>query len=237
MKKFKDMDPVKLNLLKMITYSTISVLLIIFAVVILFFDSVVVNLILYTTCFSLFILGITRILTIFKGKGDSLKLKALINLIEALVNIIIAVAIIVIIPNPDASTLLVGVYCYLLSAVLFGRGLVFFIEGMYCDEDKKLRNFIIHFIFVVISTVFVAKDLTLDQLILIIFIISISLAAFGIFEVFLSFRRYKKACMNVREEEIREEAKSEVRQEMKNELNEVINEIVEEEVKEEKEEE
>lgn len=227
MKKTKEVDPIKAQKIKIGVFSTIGILLIIFALIILFVDSIAVNLILYTTCIGLFLLGIARFVTMFKNIG--VKLKIYVNLIEAIINVAIGIIILLIIPNPELSGVLVGVYCYLLSAVLFGRGLVFLIEGMYCAEKKTVIHFIIHLALIVTATVFIAHDLTLTQLRFVMFVIALLITAICAFEVLRSIKRYRKEVDIKHDNDIREEAKSEARQEMKKDLEEIIDQEIKEE--------
>lgn len=190
MKKINEMEIGKLNKYKMIFMGFASILLIIFSVLVIFNKSLVENLILYTTALALFVVGIMRLIVVFKSKG--LKLKVLINLIETITLITIGVVIIIIAINPERTTLLTSIYCYLLSGALFGRGLVFLIEGLYCGDEKEVPKFIVHLAYIVCATIFVAREMTLEDLKIIILLISIAAACFTIFETFRSFKKYRK---------------------------------------------
>lgn len=223
-KKLKELDAIKLNRLKLVFFSIIVALLGAFIGLVLFSNDLVESVILSTTTFALFALGIFRLVTIIKG--DKKQLKVMVNILESIVNITIAVVILLIIPNPDNSTLIVGLYCYLISAVLFGRGIVFLIEGMYCDDKKSVIKFIIHILLIVCATVFIAREMTLTDLTYIMVVLASLGVLFCVFEIFFSFKKYRRALKDKAREELKDEIKEEVKKEM--EQDEVKEEVKEE---------
>lgn len=227
MKKLKNLDQLKLNKYKFIGFSVIAVLLITFVCLVLFNEEIVEGLILSATTASLFVLGITRLIAVFKS--DKKQLKVLVNLIESIANVTIAIVILLIIPNPDASLLLVGLYCYLISAVLFGRGIVFFIEGMYCDEKKSFIKFIIHILLIVCATFFVARKMSLSDLTYVMAAIASLALIYSIVEVILSFKKYRVAKKEKDKNDLKETLKDEIRKELNTDTsNGLIDEIKEE---------
>lgn len=226
MKKLKNLEPLKLNKLKIIFFTTCIVLFCAFVALLLFNDKIVESMILTTTTICLAALGITRLLVVIKA--DKKQIKVIANILEALVNITIAIVILLIIPNPDASALIVGLYCYLISVALFGRGIVFLIEGVYCNEEKNVFNFILHIALIVSATVFIAREMTLVEITNIIIALVTLVGIFCIVELFLSIRKYRRLSKEKKQSDLKESIKKEVQEEILKEQEQEVEESNEE---------
>lgn len=191
MDKIKNINLNKLYKIKFTFFTLISILLLTLEIFLIIDGELVQNIILYTTMISLFGLVLYRLVIIILNRDE--KIKVITNAIETIINLVAGIALVYIAVSPNTTELLTSLYCYLISLCLFTRGIVFLIEGLYCDEEKIIALFLIHLGFIICATVFVAREMNLNDLKLVIQTIIIFVLVYTIYEVIKYIKLLRKS--------------------------------------------
>ncbi len=181
------------------------VLLAVFSAVIGFNKELAQTIILYTTAGILFVFGLIRFVPLMKHLDD--KRRLILNAIEIFSNILIGLFMIFISIKTNGNDFWMNMYCYLLSLVLFSRGTIFIVEGMYCEGEKEVLKFIVHLIFIVLATIIIAKDLDITNLRYLIIAIALLAGLYCGVDSYRSYNNRRKLYANKEKEETKEKTK------------------------------
>lgn len=153
-----------------------------------FVDGVV----LLATGISLIIIGILRIVPLFKTLKD--KMMKIINFFEILFNVIVGALMIVMTINAwnNNTELVLGeVFGYLLGFILFVRAVVFFIGTSFKQEHTDVVKFIAHIAFMTLGVWFISRPTDEKTLGMFVLVIAILCCLFIMFDGIKNYRKYR----------------------------------------------
>ncbi len=177
--------------------------LIVFGIVIAFNKSLAEQIILYVTGGVILIFGVIRFVPLMSHLSD--KKRVIMNAIEIFSNILIAIGLIVIAVKIEEHANLLFLYKYLLAAVLMARGIIFMVEGLYCDGEKEVSKFIVHLVFIICATTLVTlKDFDMVSLRYLMIGIAFLGGAYCTVDGYISFNRYRKLYVNKEKNDFKE---------------------------------
>ncbi len=186
-----------------------AVLLVVFGLITALNKAFAELIILYTTAGILIVFGVVRFIPLMKYLHD--KRRLIMNAIEIFANIVIGI-IMIYIAMQEGEGWLLNLYCYLLSLVLFARGVIFMVEGIYCEGEKEVIKFIVHLAFIVCATVVVTLNLDLTNLRWLLVAVAALIGGYCVVDSYKSFNRYRRLYVNVEKEREYEERKENTKQ-------------------------
>lgn len=167
-----------------------AALLFVFGLIIGLNKQLAESIILYATAIILFLFALIRFVPLMKHLSD--KRRLIMNAIEIFSNLLIGLVMVYIAMNAEVKPGLITLYRYLLAVVLFARGTIFLIEGLYCEGEKEAMKFVVHLGFIVCSTIVIAKEFDLTNLRWLIVAISLLLGSYCTVDSYISFNRTRK---------------------------------------------
>lgn len=192
-----------------------------------FVDGVV----LLATGISLILIGVLRIVPLFKTLKD--KMMKVINFFEILFNVIAGALMIILTVNAwnnDTELVLGEIFGYLLGFILFVRGVVFFIGTSFKHEHTDVAKFIAHIVFISLGVWFVSRPTDEKTLGMFVLIIAILCCLFIVFDGIKNYRKYRYEYASiattkkiVKEENLKEAPKAET--EKNDDINEPTNDV------------
>lgn len=212
MAKNKDEELKGISKYRFIFVGFAAVFLIVFGVVMTINRELADTLIYYLTGGSILIFAIVRFVPLMKYLHE--KRRLIMNALEIFANILISVGILYMAYTYSAegtnTEIYDLIYKIILGIVLAARGVIFMIEGTYCDGEKETVKFGVHIVFIFVSGAVLMPGFEITNIRFLLIAIAFLAGSYCGIDTYRSYNRYRRLSVNkVKEKEYNDKVEQE----------------------------